>query len=703
MRRVLDALGTHKISISPSRSGAIAAWLAVLLILASIPAVWDGDPVASNALGAQTAAVPSYSPSDALLAPARGTVEQILNHAQKFGSLRMADVEAYVTEVYNLAPLVGLDPAVVVSQSNLETDTWRTAYWSNHLNPAGIGITSDGAASFTWKNGTEAARGQIVHLYVYAVGVIPRGHVLEPYIPLDPRYDAAIQAGFAGIADTVDDLTGRWAVDPNYGEKLAGRGNDMFVRQRIGAYAQSTGSSSSALADDGKPTTAWATVTNPPPDPSYAWYDLGSIVSIGSIRWVFAQTGLADQYEVQLSTNGSNWTTLGTFTNVAANSWVNLETNASGRYLRFVFHNPNGDTKLGGLGEIQLWPPTTAPLPWLPAASAPPPWTPGAGAPKPTPTAVPSGPLAVTLSVTRGTVNTWLGVTVTGFSSGQLIDIQWKGVTRAQVTANQNGSGYVRMRVPAAPIGTYTVRAVSGSRSVSASYTIAPRVKVIPSSASRGETVDVSLRGFGKKETVRIRWIRDGKFEEITTVLTSNTGSANVDVAVPSWVPDGPTSVRGDGPVARAQTNAFVVEGGDLTSAEEGTPTATATETATPSTDGTPIGTETETPTATVEVPTETPLVETATPEPTATETPTAELTPTDTPPGTPVDEVPLRGHGNAGVHGGDVGKVLVEGVTPRRWRSGPGPGPGRCGSGCPRRSGIRSRPARSGAAARRP
>ena len=182
MRRVLDALGTHKISVSPSRSGAIAAWLAMLLLVASIPAVWDRGPSATNALGAQTAAVPSYSPSDLLLAPARGDVEQILNHARRFGSLRMADVEAYVTEVYSLAPLVGLDPAVVISQSNLETDTWRTAYWSNHLNPAGIGITADGVESFTWENGTDAARGQIVHLYLYAVGIIARGHVLEPYI-----------------------------------------------------------------------------------------------------------------------------------------------------------------------------------------------------------------------------------------------------------------------------------------------------------------------------------------------------------------------------------------------------------------------------------------------------------------------------------------------------------------------------------------
>ena len=131
-----------------------------------------------------------------------------------------------------------------------------------------------------------------------------------------------------------------------------------------------------------------------------------------------------------------------------------------------------------------------------------------------------------------------------------------------------------------------------------------------------------------------------GRLHHLGGPATLHQVPQRVPVEVPGWVPDGPTSVRGDGPVARAQTNAFVVEGGDLTAAEAGTPM----ETATPATDGTPIGTETESPTATVEVPTETPIAETATPEPTATETPTVELTPTDTPPGTPVDEVPGEG-----------------------------------------------------------
>lgn len=644
------------------RSRVLAAWLSILLLAASIPAVWDRGSAAPTALGAQVQAVGSFATSDPLLGPVRGSVDQILSYAQEFGSQRMPDLEAYLAEVYLLAPLVGLDPAVVVAQSNLETDTWRTGYWREHLNPAGIGIIANGAPSFTWANGTDAARGQIVHLYLYAVGVIPAGHPLEPYKALDPRYQAAINAGYAGIARTVGDLTGRWAVDPNYGEKLSGRGNDMFVKLRIGGAAQSSGSSAAYLAEDGSLTTAWATTTSPPPNPSFAWFDLGGVVSFGSIRWVFAETGLADQMDVQVSNDLAAWTTLGTFGNAPAGSWQNLEITASGRYLRFVFHNPNRDPKLGSLAEIQLWPPTTAPLPWLPPATPPDPYVPGTeGAPiatltptprPPTPTPIPGGALGVTLSTDRTTVNVSLGATFTGFAPGQAVEIQWKGVTKTTAVANQFGSGFAAFPVPAAPIGTYAIRAVGGGRSASATFTIAPRIKVTPSPEERGATVDVSLRGFGKKETVRIRWRRGTGYVDVATVFTSNTGSANIDVTVPEWATDGPAAIRGDGPVARAQTNIFVVSGGSLAAAEAAspvatipetvTPTATTTQTATPDTTGSPDAVATPdglpidpspTPPA---VPTETPaIVETATPEPTATEIPSPEPTPT-APSGTP-------------------------------------------------------------------
>ncbi len=72
--------------------------------------------------------------------------------------------------------------------------------------------------------------------------------------------------------------------------------------------------------------------------------------------------------------------------------------------------------------------------------------------------------------------------------------------------------------------------------------------------------MSVSLRGFGRNEPVRIRWLVDGRWVQVGFVdRTSNTGSANVTVTIPAGADPGPTSVRGDGTTARAQTNAFVV------------------------------------------------------------------------------------------------------------------------------------------------
>ena len=166
--------------------------------------------------------------TDPLLGPARGAPERVMAVAEAAGALRPAEVRAYVAEVYRLAPVVGLDPAVVVAQSAHETGFWRSPAWRDFLNPAGLGITGPDAESPTWATGAEAARGQIVHLYLYAVGEIGPDHPLAPYRPLDPRYEAALGAGRAGSARTIADLAGRWAVDPRYAETIARVGNELF-------------------------------------------------------------------------------------------------------------------------------------------------------------------------------------------------------------------------------------------------------------------------------------------------------------------------------------------------------------------------------------------------------------------------------------------------------------------------------------------
>ena len=168
-------------------------------------------------------------PSDALLADPRGTPEQAIAGAEAAGAERLPDLRAYVVEVYRLAPLVGLDPAIVVAQSAHETGFWRSEIWEEHLNPAGIGVTGPGVPSPTWASGEDAARAQIVHLYLYAAGEIGPGHLLEPYLALDPRYEAARSAGRAASARTLADLTGRWATEPRYGDGVARVGSQLFA------------------------------------------------------------------------------------------------------------------------------------------------------------------------------------------------------------------------------------------------------------------------------------------------------------------------------------------------------------------------------------------------------------------------------------------------------------------------------------------
>jgi hypothetical protein len=176
------------------------------------------------------------------------------------------------------------------------------------------------------------------------------------------------------------------------------------------------------------------------------------------------------------------------------------------------------------------------------------------------PSSPPNGPATLTTNSARGIVNSNLRLTLSGFPANAYVEISFSGAVVATRTTTAEGTVSVTIKVPAKPAGTYPLWAVAGTESASASYTIAPRVKVIPGSAGPGDQVEISLRGFGRNEAVRIRWLVDGRWVQVGFVArTSNTGSANVMVAIPEGVDPGPAKVRGDGTVARAQTNAFVV------------------------------------------------------------------------------------------------------------------------------------------------
>jgi len=183
---------------------------------------------------------PTLPPSPTLLAVTdplnrapRGSVDRALAYVAQINVARRSDVEAYVREVYAYAPRVGLDPAIVIAQSALETGNWTSVWWRERLNPGGLGITGDpaqNARSRIWANGTESARAQIVHLALYAG--LANNPLVQQYRYLDPRYDVAVAAGYTGIARTVNALSGTWAVDPLYAQKVVNRGNSIFVAAR---------------------------------------------------------------------------------------------------------------------------------------------------------------------------------------------------------------------------------------------------------------------------------------------------------------------------------------------------------------------------------------------------------------------------------------------------------------------------------------
>ena len=104
------------------------------------------------------AAFTPLQPSDKLIHAPRGDAAGMFRFAKAVGSLRLDDTRAYINEIYKLAPQVGLDPAILIAQSALETGYWRGKFWVSSLNPAGLHIYDDDQpTSFYWATGTDAA------------------------------------------------------------------------------------------------------------------------------------------------------------------------------------------------------------------------------------------------------------------------------------------------------------------------------------------------------------------------------------------------------------------------------------------------------------------------------------------------------------------------------------------------------------------
>lgn len=170
-----------------------------------------------------------YHWTNTIQGPVRGTAVQAIAFAQRHGALRMDEVEKYINEIYRFAPEIGLDPSLLVSQSALETGYWKSYWWEERLNPAGLQINDDPSthgASPGFESGTVSARAQMAHMHAEVYGDRePLPAVLQG---VDIGYENVFKAGWAGDIVTLEDLGGTWATDTSYGFKIARVAAEIF-------------------------------------------------------------------------------------------------------------------------------------------------------------------------------------------------------------------------------------------------------------------------------------------------------------------------------------------------------------------------------------------------------------------------------------------------------------------------------------------
>ena len=169
----------------------------------------------NNPAGKVSSSIPSGIKSYFIMNKGSGSREQIVRFILKNNTL--AD-QSYVFRLVN-AYLIeskreGVNHDIAVCQMCLETGFLKFSGSVSHYqnNFCGLGATDPWSAGDSFRNMEEGVRAHIQHLKAYA----SKEPIVPPYV--DPRLDHVKR----GSAQTIHDLTGRWASDPGYGDKIEG-------------------------------------------------------------------------------------------------------------------------------------------------------------------------------------------------------------------------------------------------------------------------------------------------------------------------------------------------------------------------------------------------------------------------------------------------------------------------------------------------
>lgn len=120
------------------------------------------------------------------------------------------------------------------------------------------------------------------------------------------------------------------------------------------SWGSRNGSGSGRAWDENR-STSWYTVDTDPDDGQFV-LDLGEERDLTGIRWMYRELGDADAMTVETRAEDGSWQSVGTFGNGDTTStWYGQETTNTARYVRFSFANPNADSRLGVISEVEVW------------------------------------------------------------------------------------------------------------------------------------------------------------------------------------------------------------------------------------------------------------------------------------------------------------------------------------------------------------
>lgn len=128
-----------------------------------------------------------------------------------------ADFPTEIAEAYlTVGDRYGVRGDVAFCQAIIETGWFRfadgTAVTPEQHNYCGMGVTSRGMRGDSFDSVEQGVMAQMQHLYAYCCkNPLPDG---EPII--DPRFRLVCR----GVAPNWDDLSNRWAMNPNYGRQI---------------------------------------------------------------------------------------------------------------------------------------------------------------------------------------------------------------------------------------------------------------------------------------------------------------------------------------------------------------------------------------------------------------------------------------------------------------------------------------------------